>query len=52
MDPDTFHKLWSVATSRSDQGQVSVESFRNVLDEVQALQLADEAQNLGRPELV
>ncbi|XP_783931.2 EF-hand domain-containing family member B [Strongylocentrotus purpuratus] len=52
MDPETFHKLWSVATSRSDQGQVSVESFRNVLDEVQALQLADEAQNLGRPELV
>ncbi|XP_071502668.1 EF-hand domain-containing family member B-like [Diadema antillarum] len=52
MDQDTFQKLWSLAASRSDRGQVSVESFRNVLDEVQAMQLADEAQEKGSPELV
>lgn len=52
MDSDTFQKMWEVASTRSDGGQVSVESFKNVLDEVQAMQLADQSQTLGRPELV
>ncbi|XP_038047870.1 EF-hand domain-containing family member B-like [Patiria miniata] len=41
MDNDTFQKLWEIATSRSDKGQVSVESFRSVLDEVQASQCVE-----------
>ncbi|XP_022098378.1 EF-hand domain-containing family member B-like isoform X2 [Acanthaster planci] len=41
MDNDTFQKLWEVASSRADNGQVSVESFRSVLDEVQAIQCAE-----------
>ncbi|XP_071791853.1 EF-hand domain-containing family member B-like [Asterias amurensis] len=41
MDNDTFQKLWNVASTRSDNGQVSVESFRSVLDEVQASQYVE-----------
>ena len=49
IDNDSFQKLWTLAASRSN-GQVSVESFRNVLDEVQAQKIAESAwwqTNLG-----
>lgn len=42
IDNDSFQKLWTLAASRSN-GQVSVESFRNVLDEVQAQKIAESA---------
>ncbi|XP_070570083.1 EF-hand domain-containing family member B-like [Ptychodera flava] len=40
MEDDTFDKIWEAAASRNERGHVSVESFRHVLDEVQAQQLA------------
>ncbi|XP_077997743.1 EF-hand domain-containing family member B-like [Glandiceps talaboti] len=43
MDHETFQKLWEIAVSRNDKGQVSVESFRSVLDDVQAQNLAETA---------
>ncbi|XP_033101758.1 EF-hand domain-containing family member B-like isoform X2 [Anneissia japonica] len=33
MDSETFQKLWTMAASRSQDGTVSVESFRSVLDD-------------------
>ncbi|XP_071943653.1 EF-hand domain-containing family member B-like [Antedon mediterranea] len=33
MDSDTFQKMWTMAASQSEDGTVSVESFRNVLDD-------------------
>ena len=38
-DYDSFDKMYSLAASRHPQRHVSVESFRNVLDEFQAEQL-------------
>lgn len=40
MDNDTFQKIWQLAAERGG-GHVSVESFRNVLDEAQGERLAD-----------
>ena len=39
MKPETFEELYQVASSRHPKGEVSVESFRNVLDECQAVSL-------------
>ena len=36
LDYDTFERLHQVAESRHPRGEVSVEAFRNVLDEAQA----------------
>ena len=43
MDNDSFQQMWNLAASKSDNGQVSVESFRNVLDEVQTQKIAESA---------
>ncbi|XP_013406172.1 EF-hand domain-containing family member B-like [Lingula anatina] len=39
MTLDTFDDLWKMASQRHPKGHVSVESFRGVLDEIQAAQL-------------
>ncbi|KXJ08719.1 EF-hand domain-containing family member B [Exaiptasia diaphana] len=36
MTPETFDEIWNIATTNSPQGLVSVESFRNVMDEASA----------------
>ncbi|XP_071822660.1 EF-hand domain-containing family member B-like [Apostichopus japonicus] len=42
MDNETFQKIWQLAAENGD-GNVSVESFRNVLDDIQGQRLADMA---------
>lgn len=42
MDNETFQKIWQLAAEKGD-GNVSVESFRNVLDDIQGQRLADMA---------
>ena len=42
MDNETFQKVWQLAAERDD-GNVSVESFRNVLDDIQGQTMADMA---------
>jgi hypothetical protein len=39
MTGQTFDEIWEVAASRHPRGEVSVESFRNVLDLCQANQV-------------
>ena len=36
MTAETFDKIFAEAAARHPQGKVSVESFRNILDEIQA----------------
>ena len=39
MTRETFDDVYKTAATLSDQGLVSIESFRNVLDEAQAINL-------------
>ncbi|XP_031556686.1 EF-hand domain-containing family member B-like [Actinia tenebrosa] len=41
MNPETFEKIWEAAATQGPQGQVSVESFRNVMDQLTATKVME-----------
>lgn len=41
MTSDVFEKIWEQASTRHPSGLVSVESFRGIMDEVNAQKLAE-----------
>jgi len=41
MTTDVFEKIWETASTRHPNGLVSVESFRGIMDEVNAQKLAE-----------
>ncbi|XP_064646873.1 EF-hand domain-containing family member B-like [Lineus longissimus] len=48
MTGQTFEEIWAVAASRHPKGEVSVESFRNVLDMCQANQIITDLDALEK----
>lgn len=43
MAPEVFQKLWEIAASRDPNNRVSVESFRAIMEEIQAQRIAEMA---------